>query len=91
MAFHPMGTARADARPEHGVVDGGLRVHETDNVWVSDASVIPSSIGVNPQITIMALATRLAYGLLGKAAPADEPEPESIAQPKISRPHALTA
>ena len=91
MAFHPLGTARADARADHGVVDGDLRLHEMDNVWVSDASAVPSSLGVNPQITIMALATRLAYHLLGKPAPADEPEPESIAQPRISRPHALTA
>ena len=91
MAFHPMGTARADARPDHGVVGPDLRLHEADNIWVADASVIPSSIGVNPQITIMALATRLAYALLGKPAPVDEPEPESIAQPRISRPHALTA
>jgi choline dehydrogenase-like flavoprotein len=91
MAFHPLGTARADARPNHGVVNGDLRLHDADNVWISDASAIPSSIGVNPQITIMALATRLAYGLLGKAAPVDEPEPESIAQPRITRPHALTA
>jgi choline dehydrogenase-like flavoprotein len=91
MAFHPLGTARADARPDHGVVDGGLKLHDADNVWVADASVIPSSIGVNPQITIMALATRLAYALLDKPAPVDEPEPESIAQPRITRPHALTA
>jgi len=62
-----------------------------ENVWVSDASVIPSSIGVNPQITIMALATRLAYQLLDKPAPDDEPEPESIARPRITQPHALTA
>jgi choline dehydrogenase-like flavoprotein len=91
MAFHPLGTARADSRPEHGVVDGDLRLHEMENVWVSDASVIPSSIGVNPQITIMALATRLAYHLLGKPAPDEEPEPESIARPRITQPHALTA
>ncbi|HYH58339.1 MAG TPA: GMC family oxidoreductase [Thermoleophilaceae bacterium] len=91
MAFHPLGTARADARPDHGVVDAGLRVHGMENVWVADASVIPSSLGVNPQITIMALATRLAYSLLDKPAPDDEPEPESIARPRITRPHALTA
>ena len=91
MAFHPLGTARADARPDHGVVNGDLRLHEMENVWVADASVIPSSIGVNPQITIMALATRLAYSLLGKPAPDDEPEPESIARPRITQPHALTA
>ena len=91
MAFHPLGTARADARPDHGVVDADLRVHEMENVWVADASVVPSSLGVNPQITIMALATRLAYAVLGKPAPEDEPEPESMARPRITRPHALTA
>jgi choline dehydrogenase-like flavoprotein len=91
MAFHPLGTARADARPAHGVVDGDLRLHGTAGVYVADGSVVPSSIGVNPQITIMALATRLAYHLLGAPPPGDEPEPESIARPRITRPHALTA
>jgi choline dehydrogenase-like flavoprotein len=91
MAFHPLGTARADARPAHGVVDGDLKLHGADGVYVADASVIPSSIGVNPQITIMALATRLAYHLLGAPPPVGEPQPESIAQPRITRPHALTA
>ncbi len=91
MAFHPLGTARADARPAHGVVDGDLKVHGAANVYVSDASVVPSSLGVNPQITVMALATRLAYRLLEKPAPEDEPEPESIARPRIGRVHALTA
>jgi choline dehydrogenase-like flavoprotein len=91
LAFHPMGTARADARPAHGVVDADLRVHGTDNLYVADGSVVPSSIGVNPQITIMALASRLAFHLLGAPPPADEPEPEAIARPRITRPHALTA
>jgi hypothetical protein len=91
MAFHPLGTARADARPAHGVVDGNLKLHGAEGVYVSDGSVVPSSIGVNPQITIMALATRLAYHLLGAPPPVDEPEPESIARPRITRPHALTA
>jgi choline dehydrogenase-like flavoprotein len=66
MAFHPLGTARADADPERGVVDGDLRVHGVGGLYVSDASVIPSALGVNPQITIMALATRLAEHLLGE-------------------------
>lgn len=91
MAFHPLGTARADARPAHGVVDGDLALHGVSGVYVSDASAVPSSLGVNPQITIMALATRLAYGLLGRAAPADEPEPESLPHPRISTAHAVTA
>jgi choline dehydrogenase-like flavoprotein len=69
MAFHPLGTARADARPTHGVVDGQLRVHGVQGLHVADGSVVPSSLGVNPQITIMALATRLAYHLLDRPCP----------------------
>ena len=91
LAFHPLGTARADARPAHGVVDADLKLRGVEGVYVSDGSVVPSSLGVNPQITIMALATRLAFHLLGTDPPADEPEPEAIAKPRITRPHALTA
>lgn len=69
MAFHPLGTARADAGPQHGVVDGDLQLHGVRGVHVADGSVVPSSLGVNPQLTIMALATRLAFGLLGQDVP----------------------
>jgi choline dehydrogenase-like flavoprotein len=82
MAFHPLGTARADARPTHGVVDGGLQLHGGRGVHVADGSVVPSSLGVNPQMTIMALATRLAFGLLGRPVPTDHPR-EAAAQPRI--------
>jgi choline dehydrogenase-like flavoprotein len=91
LAFHPLGTARADARAAHGVVDSDLKLYGVDGVYVADGSVVPSSLGVNPQITIMGLATRLAYHLLGAPPPADEPEPEAIARPRITHPHALTA
>ena len=37
----------------------------------------------------MALATRLAYHLLGKPAPQDEPQPERIAEPRITTAHAV--
>ena len=73
MAFHPLGTARADARPDHGVVDGDLAVHGLPGAYVADGSVVPSSLGVNPQITIMALATRLAFALLGAEVPGATP------------------
>ena len=69
MAFHPLGTARADARASHGVLDGDLGVHGAGGVYVADGSAVPSSLGVNPQLTIMALATRLAFHLLGKEVP----------------------
>jgi choline dehydrogenase-like flavoprotein len=70
MAFHPLGTARAHARAAEGVVDGNLEVHGTRGVFVADGSAVPSALGVNPQLTIMALATRLADALLGVRGPA---------------------
>jgi choline dehydrogenase-like flavoprotein len=90
MAFHPLGTARAHARPGHGVVDENLRLHGVDGLHVADASAIPSSLGVNPQVTIMALATRLAFHLLN-APPPDEPAPERIAAPRSRRAPAAAA
>jgi choline dehydrogenase-like flavoprotein len=72
MAFHPLGTARADARASQGVVDADLQLHGVRGVHVADGSVVPSSLGVNPQLTIMALATRLAFGLLGRDVPAPD-------------------
>jgi choline dehydrogenase-like flavoprotein len=80
MAFHPLGTARAHAHPGRGVVDADLKVHGTDNVWVADGSVVPSALGVNPQITIMALATRLAFHLRGEPCPSSSTDPGSTAQ-----------
>jgi choline dehydrogenase-like flavoprotein len=79
MAFHPLGTARAGADPRRSVVDGDLRVHAVAGLHVADGSVVPSALGVNPQITIMALATRLAYHLLGAPPPDGEPHPSRIA------------
>jgi len=69
MAFHPLGTARADARASHGVTDGNLAVHGVEGLYIADGSVVPSALGVNPQLTIMALATRLAFHLLDREPP----------------------
>lgn len=74
MAFHPLGTARIDADPANGVLAPDLGVHGTEGVHVADGSVMPSSLGVNPQLTIMALATRLAFRLLGKRVPDEKGE-----------------
>ena len=76
-AFHPLGTARASQHRDSGVVDADLRVHGADGLLVTDGAAVPSALGVNPQLTIMALATRAAFALLGRAAPADEPRAES--------------
>jgi choline dehydrogenase-like flavoprotein len=57
---HLMGTARMGARPDQSVVDLSGRVWDLPGLYVADASLFPTAIGVNPQITIMALATRVA-------------------------------
>lgn len=80
MAFHPLGTARADAKAGHGVVDGDLRVHGLEGLYVADGAAVPSSLGVNPQLTIMALATRLAFSLLGREAHSAAAAPASVAE-----------
>lgn len=64
MAFHPLGTARMAARAQDGVVDPHGRVHGVGGLYVADGSAVPGPLGVNPQLTIMALATRLADHLL---------------------------
>jgi choline dehydrogenase-like flavoprotein len=66
-------------------------VRGLENLYVADGSAVPSSIGVNPQITIMTLATRVAFRILGQSPPREEPEPEAIARPRITRPHVITA
>jgi choline dehydrogenase-like flavoprotein len=87
VAFHPLGTCRMGASPAAGPVDSRGRVFGYEGLYVADGSIVPSALGVNPQITIMALATRIAYAMLAKAAPVDEPHPEHIAQPKVSAAH----
>ena len=57
--FHPMGTARMGRRGE-GVVDSWGAHHDMRNLYVADGSVFPTCVAVNPQISIMAFATRTA-------------------------------
>lgn len=56
MAFHPTGTCAMSAQRGAGVVNANLQAHDMPNLYVMDGSVIPVALGVNPQITIMALA-----------------------------------
>ncbi len=59
-AYHPLGTARMGSDPSSSVIGSDHQVHDTRSLYVVDGAAVPSSIGVNPQITIMALATRAA-------------------------------
>ena len=59
------------ADPTTSVVTEAGRHHHVANLSVHDASVFPTSLGANPQLTIYALSARMATGLaysLGKGA-----------------------
>ncbi len=43
-------------QPYYGVVDENLKVHGIKNLWICDASVIPSPITINIALTVMALS-----------------------------------
>jgi choline dehydrogenase-like flavoprotein len=60
---HLMGTARMGGSADSSVVDASGEVWDLPGCYVADASLFPTAIGVNPQITIMALATRVAWRL----------------------------
>ena len=57
---HQCGTARMGNDPSASVVDGFCRSHDHANLFIVDASVLPTSAAVNPALTIAALALRTA-------------------------------
>jgi choline dehydrogenase-like flavoprotein len=65
-SVHPQGGNALSRDELKGVVDEHFRVHGLDNVFVCDASVFPSPITVNPQMTVMALARYAADDVAGR-------------------------
>jgi choline dehydrogenase-like flavoprotein len=61
---HPQGGNPVSSDWRTGVVDPDFRVHGMDNLYVCDASVFPSSVTVNPQLTVMALADYASKGIV---------------------------
>ena len=55
---HQCGTARLGADPATSVVDLECRSHDVANLWITDASVLPTFAAVNPALTIAALALK---------------------------------
>jgi choline dehydrogenase-like flavoprotein len=65
-AYHPLGTACMGIDPERSVVGPDHLAHDVPGLYITDGSVMPSSLAVNPQVTIMAMATRAA-GTIARA------------------------
>lgn len=57
---HPQGGNRMGKNKAYCVVDEHCEMYDMPNLFVCDASVFPTSVGVNPQVTVMAIADRTA-------------------------------
>ncbi len=64
-AFHPMGTARIAADPREGACAPDGSLYGVRDLYVADASLFPTSLGVNPMMTIIAFAKQVARGVAG--------------------------
>jgi choline dehydrogenase-like flavoprotein len=67
-AFHPMGTARISADEREGACAPDGSVNGTPNLYVADASLFPTSVGVNPMMTIIAFSKQVARGVAAAGA-----------------------
>ena len=64
ISFHQMGTAAMGRDPARSVTADTGRVHGVAGLYVADGSSFPTSSGVNPMITIMAIADHVARGII---------------------------
>jgi cholesterol oxidase len=82
---HILGGAVIADGPERGVVDTRQRVFGYENLLVCDGSAIPANVGVNPSLTITALAEHA----MSHVPPAEGPAVEPSGEDKASRPPAV--
>jgi choline dehydrogenase-like flavoprotein len=69
ISSHLFSSCRMASDARSGVAGFDGAVHGTSHLWVLDASALPSNLGVNPQLTIMAVAMLLSERLLEAGAP----------------------
>lgn len=67
-AFHPMGTLRMGSDVSRCVVAPSGETHDVPGLYVADASLFPSSLRVNPMMTVMACARRISRDLVHRLA-----------------------
>ena len=68
-AFHPMGTLRMGSDPRRSVVSPSGETHDVPGLYVADASLFPTSLRVNPMLTVMACARRIAHEVADQVSP----------------------
>jgi choline dehydrogenase-like flavoprotein len=57
---HPQSTCRFGADRKSSVCKPSGETHDIERLYIADGSIFPTALGVNPQITIMAMATGMA-------------------------------
>jgi choline dehydrogenase-like flavoprotein len=65
LSTHVQGGCRMGSDPARSVVDAHAESHDVRRLFVGDSSVVPCTLSVNPSLTIMSLASRLAAYLAG--------------------------
>ena len=63
ISFHQMASAAMGSDPARSVIDEAGETHEMKGLYVADGSAFPTSSGVNPMITIMAIADHIGRGI----------------------------
>ena len=69
VSAHVMGGCNMSANADNGVVDQNGRHHQLQNLSVFDGSILPTSLGANPQLTIYALVWRHCQHLIAQKTP----------------------
>jgi hypothetical protein len=65
-SYHPLGTCKMGHDRRTSVVGTDHETHDVPGLFVVDGSTVPGPLGVNPQVTIMAMATRAAEKIADK-------------------------
>ena len=65
-SYHPLGTCRMGTDPKTSVVGLDHETHDVPGLFLVDGSTVRGPLGVNPQLTIMAIATRAAEKIAQK-------------------------
>jgi choline dehydrogenase-like flavoprotein len=80
VSYHPLGTCQIGRDPKTSVVGLDHETHDVKSLYIVDGSTVPGPPGVNPQITIMSMATRASACIadaLGARAPVAEDDAPS--------------
>lgn len=63
---HPLSSCRMGVDPRTSVVGPDGESHEVPGLYLCDGSIVPTSLGVNPQLTLFAMAEMIAAGIAGR-------------------------